>query len=321
MPINVLMVEYMGGWLEVVDTDSVARYGRAEALLGLGYIANKAEAERVATEQLAIYANRRTAITAELLPRGLPDTPYVGFRLGDVLTVPDIDGTPADERVVGISVSQDSDGEMSYALDLKDTVLEEQERFAQALKKMSDGTIGGTSKVAAPLGMAAPRGQVPLGRPIPGGGQFIVNGKVNWPSGRGYSIRSTTNSEPTPRSTGALKINRITATGVPDTAHQNNPYWCAIEVNQANYPEDMWVNQFEVEWLPASQSWTVADDLADLNATFPAGTRVRMNLYGGGTGGDDDTSARIYEATVVVDTPGFSAVVQWEENPSGGPPT
>lgn len=148
---NALLVRWHSGWHEVTDPVSIAAHGRHGGLLGLGSAQSIAEVERIATEQLGIYANPRTAILCELEPVDETDRPYPGFLVGDTVTVPDEAGEPTLERVLALTVAQDDDGQLSYAPELKDLLLEEQERHEQALKKMSEGTMRGDSKVASPV--------------------------------------------------------------------------------------------------------------------------------------------------------------------------
>lgn len=151
MQANALLVRYTLGWLERTDPAAITADGRKEALLGIGAIQSAAEANRIADQQLAVYADVRTAIAADLEPVGPADTPYLAFGVGDTITVDDYDGTPVEERVISMTVTEDEDGNLTYAPELKDVILGGQERFAQNLKKMADGTMRGDSKVATPV--------------------------------------------------------------------------------------------------------------------------------------------------------------------------
>lgn len=156
-PSTVLLARYNGGWREVVRPADVRR----EALIGLGTTQSPLEVDRVANGQLDIYANVREAIQVGLSPTGDADTPYVAFRVGDVVEAPLMDGSPSAERVVAIDVAEHSDDTdlryISFRPELKDVILTEQERFEQALKKMDAGTMRGDSKVATPVSIVFPR--------------------------------------------------------------------------------------------------------------------------------------------------------------------
>lgn len=167
MPIiNALLVDWPGGWAEVKDEASITAHGRHEALLGLGNVTSEAEMRRVAGEQLRVYADPRTEISTDFAPATTDEWPYIGFGLGDKARVADIDGAQVDEVVKGITVTQDDNGELTFALDVKDVILEEQERFAQALKKMADGTVAGDSAVASPVTYTPPAQATPIGPPV-----------------------------------------------------------------------------------------------------------------------------------------------------------
>ena len=154
---NVLLVRWHGGWHEVTSAASVAVHGRKEGTLGLGAVQSIPEVERVARQQLEVNADPRTEITAAVEPVDATDTPYVGFRPGDTVTVPTVDGGTTTERVVAMTVSQDENGTLTFAPELRDVLLEERERFAVALKKMANGTLSGTSPVASPIAQIRPK--------------------------------------------------------------------------------------------------------------------------------------------------------------------
>ena len=167
---NALLVRWYGGWAERVDASSVGTYGRREALLGLGAVQSVEECYRIADQQLAIYQDIRTQITADLVPVDDDDTPYLSFLVGDTITVPDIAGTGTAERVMALTVTEDEDGNVTYAPELKDVILGAQERFAENLKKMADGTIRGDSKVATPVASIDTAGATCCPPAPPGGG-------------------------------------------------------------------------------------------------------------------------------------------------------
>lgn len=55
------------------------------------------------------------------------------------------------ERIHTLSVTEDEDGNVSLVPELVDVILKPEERVAIALKKMSNGTLGGQSRVAQPV--------------------------------------------------------------------------------------------------------------------------------------------------------------------------
>jgi hypothetical protein len=158
---NVALVRWSNGWHEVADDDSVAAYGRRESLLGLGAAQSIPEVERVASRQLEVYASPREAITPEVEPNSTADTPYLGYTVGDTITVPAADWSPVQERVMALTVEEDDNGYVRYVPELKSVLLAGDERFALWLKKMADGTMTGTSKAATPVAQISQRQSAP----------------------------------------------------------------------------------------------------------------------------------------------------------------
>jgi hypothetical protein len=139
---NVLLIRWVGGWAERFNTASIVANGRREAVISLGAVQSAEEAYRISDEQLRIYANTRSQITADIEPVGNADTPYLSFAVGDRVTVPNEAGTPSSQRVVAITVSEDDDGRITYAPELNDLIIEAQERLADRIRKLSTGTAG-----------------------------------------------------------------------------------------------------------------------------------------------------------------------------------
>jgi hypothetical protein len=146
--INALLVRWSNGWHEIAVAPGAG--GRCEAMLGLGAVQSISELERVAGQQLGIYAQTRVAIAADFTPRDATELPYLSYGVGDVITVPAMAGGTAQERLISLTVNEDDDGMVTFAPEMKDVLLSRAEKFDQAIKKMSDGTLGGTSKVAQP---------------------------------------------------------------------------------------------------------------------------------------------------------------------------
>lgn len=178
--INALLVRWSGGWAEVLDAASITARGRSEALLGLGAAQSIAEVERVAAAQLATYASPRTEVTADLIPIDETDTPYLAFRVGDSVTVPDWDGSATLERIVALTVAEDENGQVTYSPELKDLILTHQERLEQAMKKMADGTLRGNSAVATPAAFIPVPKRHP-GSPAPALGTVATTNTTGYP--------------------------------------------------------------------------------------------------------------------------------------------
>jgi hypothetical protein len=116
---NALLVRWSDGFIEVVDATSIAAIGRREAFLSAGNAPSVDEATRIAEAVLFQYATEQEEITAAVEPIDDDDQPYVAFAVGDAITVPDSSGTPVFRRVVGLTVTEDDDGDLTYAPELK----------------------------------------------------------------------------------------------------------------------------------------------------------------------------------------------------------
>lgn len=158
MIVTALLVRWTEGWHEVINAAGIAATGRKEGMLGLGAVTSLTEVETVTKEQLNYFADPRTEIGADVAPIGTADTPFVAYRTGDSIVVPDLPGRPASaQRVQAITATMNDDGRVTYAVELNDVLLDERERFAETLTKMANGTLGGWSKVGQPVsGIGAP---------------------------------------------------------------------------------------------------------------------------------------------------------------------
>lgn len=151
MPANVMLVKWSGGWREVTSAALLETGPRKEMLLGLGAVQSAAEVDRVAFHQIELFGVPRENIAADVDPSTDANTPYVGFGVGDIVTVPNQKLEPVQERCISITVSEDEDGNVTYAPEFRDIILDAQEQFEQSIKSMSDGTVRGQSKVATPI--------------------------------------------------------------------------------------------------------------------------------------------------------------------------
>lgn len=169
MPVTAMLTRWIGGWDEVTD-DGDARflYGRREACLGLGAQQSLAEARRVTRAQLAVMADTRTEMAAAVVPIDAADTPWLAYRTGDHLTVPDWNRTPTEERVISLGGAVDANGLVTFSIEVHDRILGDRERAEQAAKKMTNGTLRGASKVATPTGLVGKR-NIPAPPPLLGG--------------------------------------------------------------------------------------------------------------------------------------------------------
>lgn len=104
---NAFLIRWLDGYTEVVDAASIAATDRLEDLVAMGN-ASIEDATRAVTARLSqLVAPER--ITVAIEPAG-GDSPYVDWDLGDDVTVPDHTGAPVARRVLGITVSEDPEG-------------------------------------------------------------------------------------------------------------------------------------------------------------------------------------------------------------------
>lgn len=141
---NVELIRYAGGWLERTDPASIATHGRIEAFHDLGSIESEAEAYRIADAIFEDFANPREQTDIAIEPRTDAETPYLGWNVGDVVTV---DGVQ--HRVMAISASVDENGRLIFVPTLNaNIVLDPLERVFQMLGQVWRGALGGNSKHA-----------------------------------------------------------------------------------------------------------------------------------------------------------------------------
>lgn len=122
MPANALLVRYVGGWLEVTDAGAIAAHGRREAFLDLSAQQTEAEARRLAGAQLAAVTGTRTETGVDVVPIGPVDQPFVAYRTGDYVNVPNWDGVALATRVISLAGAIDDNGQLSFSVDLSDQV-------------------------------------------------------------------------------------------------------------------------------------------------------------------------------------------------------
>lgn len=126
----------------------------AEATLGLGALRDAGEVTRIASAQISTLSTQREELRVAIEPVG-GDRPCLDFDTGDWITVHRSSG-PELVRVMSIAFTEDTDGMVTWVVTCKDRISDTAERFATALSKMSNGTIGGDSRVAQPLWPAIP---------------------------------------------------------------------------------------------------------------------------------------------------------------------
>lgn len=146
---NALLVRYASGYLWVEDAASIAQWERREGYVTLGQVESPAEATRIATAILADRAQPAVSISAGLEPSGAGDDPYDDFGVGEYVTAPDEDGSPASLRLVSLTVAEDEEGNPTFAPELQTLADVRDQTLQRWLKRMSNGTLGGTVQSAS----------------------------------------------------------------------------------------------------------------------------------------------------------------------------
>lgn len=157
MPTNVLLIRWEGGWHEATpkNTDlETLLPRRIEGTLGLGAAQSTQEVDRIADKQLDLFKVGQVVVEGSIEPRfdDKGRTPYIGFQVGDKVSIA---GNP--EYVINATVTEDEEGAVSYAIDWGDPIIRGKEAFAQWLKKMANGTLGGQAKPATPIALVPSR--------------------------------------------------------------------------------------------------------------------------------------------------------------------
>lgn len=172
--VNALLVRWSAGYTWVTDSASILAYRRREAYLSAA-ATSEAEAVRIATALLADRASPGVGTQATLEPSGGADSPYVDFRVGDWVTAPDQTETPASVRVTSLTVTEDDEGNPVFVPELG-TIREERDRANQrALKRMANGSLGGTVESATTARSPIPERRRPPTAPL---GPFSIPGLV-----------------------------------------------------------------------------------------------------------------------------------------------
>lgn len=136
----------------MLDQTSITADGRREAFLSVGAVQSVGEVERVAGFELANVARSREKTTVEYHARTNGETPYIGFRPGDSITIPDFVGAAETKQVISVAVVLNVDGTVEYTPELGDTLIDcdLEARVTEQARKMTPGTLAGESKTATP---------------------------------------------------------------------------------------------------------------------------------------------------------------------------
>lgn len=153
---NVALVRYAEGHLQTYDEESFAEFGARYGYLELGAVVGETEAIEIATAIMEFRKAPAYSTSATIFPRSDATTPYKGFEVGDYLTCPNEDDDPEVMRVNSIAYTEDDEGEVSWAVTLRDKQQALEERHDTWLRRMADGTAVGGARVSSRAGTPAP---------------------------------------------------------------------------------------------------------------------------------------------------------------------
>lgn len=146
-----LAIRWAGGYTKVGDVAAQALWGVKQGFLQLGQVTELDEVTRIALVILGFQGDPKVATTLGVEPDGSGDEPYVDYQVGDTITAPDEDGATSVQRVVSLTVSEDDNGEVTYANELKASFVVQEEAFDRQLKTLLNGTLKGRTQQANPL--------------------------------------------------------------------------------------------------------------------------------------------------------------------------
>lgn len=162
---NVLLVRYAEGYREVADTSNVTANGNREGFLALADIDDTSAVDDAGSRWLESLTSPVPAITAGIEALSDAETPYVGWRVRDLLTIPNEAGTPTAYRVTAITVTEDNaNGALTFTPELRSNLEVDRDRVERWLKRLSDGTLDGRSAGTTPIDREASPGIVPAGK-------------------------------------------------------------------------------------------------------------------------------------------------------------
>lgn len=145
---NALLVRADSGWLEFLDSASIAEHGRHESFLSLGTGTSEAQARTIAEALFVELRDPKVTTTVGINPATGP-TPFVAFVVGDWVTAPSETGEPVRVRVKAITAEvDDATGIATFVPELSSVTDEIERRLQRWIKRMVPGTLGGATETA-----------------------------------------------------------------------------------------------------------------------------------------------------------------------------
>jgi hypothetical protein len=108
---NAILCRWNGGWIERTDSASIASNGRIELFINLGAIDHESEAYSMLDAQLTLWKTAQEEITPGVAPIATDgsDDAYIGYQIGDTITVPTSTGSPVSKRVTSITIVEENE--------------------------------------------------------------------------------------------------------------------------------------------------------------------------------------------------------------------
>lgn len=142
---DALMVRWSKGWTRVPSSG-----GGRVGILQVGGAESVHEATTLAGKQVAVQGVEQTMYLADIAPHGVGDVPYRDFRHADLVTVAGVT-----ERVVQIDGTLSSDV-LLLTTRTRERIFDVQDQIANAIARLSLGTLGGSALPASPADPPAP---------------------------------------------------------------------------------------------------------------------------------------------------------------------
>jgi len=142
-----LLLRTNDGWIE--ETNSGVGIRRKESFLSLGASTEDDHALNVANATFNIASVPQETWSAKAVDMS-GHVPFHDFNVGDWVLGPDEDGDLIKQRVIGITLTQDAEGNVYYVPQLNDTRHQHIKRIKRWLKSMAKGTASGRVANASP---------------------------------------------------------------------------------------------------------------------------------------------------------------------------
>lgn len=142
-PVTRMLVKWSAGFFELNDAGTQATYGDYEGYLTID-APDETEARRQAQRSFDDLIHPQTSIVMEIDPATTLDRPYLAFAVGDLLTIPDVDGNPVDKKLLSITVDETDMGRPGIALEFVARVLTREREQFKLIQLLGRGIAGNT---------------------------------------------------------------------------------------------------------------------------------------------------------------------------------